>query len=76
MQESIEEKLSIEYQKIAALEKELSNTKDLLMSTIDSLKDTQRYLLALAHNQSEITKRVSYWPFLPVNVHRGEDDHT
>lgn len=74
MQESIEEKLSIDHVKIANLEKELSDIKELLMATITSLKETQRYLLNLAHNQADITKRVSYWPYLPVSLNKDQND--
>lgn len=57
--------------KIAALEKELYITKDLLTTTIESLKDTQRYLMKLAYNQSEISKRMAQWPYIVVS---GDDN--
>jgi len=67
MQESIEENLNLDIYKIQALEKELFKTKELLLSTIDSLKETQRYLIKLAHNQSEVTRRISQWPYIAVH---------
>lgn len=59
--------LDIETQKINMLEKELDITKDLLSETINSLKDTQRYLMKLAYNQAEITKRMAQWPYIVVS---------
>lgn len=66
MRESIEENLDFDTQKINSLETELFKTKELLLSTIDSLKETQRYLIKLAHNQAEVTRRVSQWPYIAV----------
>jgi len=56
----------INSKKIKDLEYELEVTRRLLEEAIDSLKDTQRYLVKLAHNQSEITKRIAQWPYLVV----------
>lgn len=62
--------LDLANDKIAELEKELYVTKDLLTTTIESLKDTQRYLMKLAYNQSEISKRMAQWPYIVIS----EDD--
>ncbi len=59
--------LDLANDKIAELEKELYVTKDLLTTTIESLKDTQRYLMKLAYNQSEISKRMAQWPYIVVS---------
>lgn len=61
-------------QKIQALEQELTVTKELLGQTINSLRETQRYLMKLAYNQSDITKKISSWPYLVVNTGRDADD--
>ena len=53
--------------RIKDLEHELEVTRRLLEEAIDSLKDTQRYLVKLAHNQSEISKRVARWPYIVVS---------
>jgi hypothetical protein len=63
----------LQAQKIEALEKELYVTKELLSNCIDSLKETQRYLMKLAYNQSEISKRVSAWPYIVVSSSRDDD---
>lgn len=65
---------SLESQKLETLERELYVTKELLTSCIESLKDTQRYLMKLAYNQSEISKRVSQWPFIVVSSSKDDDN--
>jgi UDP-N-acetylglucosamine transferase subunit ALG13 len=37
------------------------------------MKQTQQYLIKLAHHQSEIAKRLSSWPFLAVSNTEGDD---
>lgn len=64
---------NLQAQKIEALEKELYITKELLSNCIDSLKETQRYLMKLAYNQSEISKRVSAWPYIVVSSSKDDD---
>ena len=64
---------NLQAQKIEALEKELYITKELLSNCIDSLKETQRYLIKLAYNQSEISKRVSAWPYIVVSSSKDGD---
>lgn len=59
--------LDLANDKILELEKELYVTKDLLTTTIESLKDTQRYLMKLAYNQSEISKRMAQWPYIVIS---------
>jgi hypothetical protein len=41
------------------------------MTLAEQLKETQKYLVKMAKNQSEISKRLSAWPFIAVE--RGED---
>ena len=64
---------NLQAQKIEALEKELYITKEILSNCIDSLKETQRYLMKLAYNQSEISKRVSAWPYIVVSSSKDDD---
>lgn len=64
--QSLEHELDITTQKIANLEEKIDSTRELLLQTIDSVKETQRYLMRVAHNQAEITKRVSLWPYIAV----------
>jgi hypothetical protein len=71
--QSLEEELDVTTQKIANLENQLFRTHELLLQTIDSLKETQRFLMKLAYNQSEITKRISLWPYIAVPEDKSED---
>lgn len=61
-----EEELDITVQKIKRLEDEIFKTHELLLQTMDSLKETQRFLVKVAYNQSEMAKRVSSWPYIAV----------
>ena len=63
----LDEELDMTTQKIQNLEKEIVYTRELLGQTIESLKETQRYLMKLAYNQADVTKKVSHWPFIVVS---------
>lgn len=65
--EYLDEELDVTAQKINNLEKELDITRHLLEQTINSLKETQRYLMKLAYTQADLTKKVSTWPFITVS---------
>ena len=69
----LDEELDITTQKIQTLEKELLITRELLGNTIESLKETQRYLMKLAYNQAEITKNISYWPYNVVHSNKNDE---
>lgn len=69
----LEEELDITTQKIQTLEKELLANRELITSTIESLKETQRYLMKLAYNQAEITKKISQWPYIVVHSNRNDE---
>jgi hypothetical protein len=73
MSEFTEEKLDVDRRKLEYLEKQIQVTQELLQDTIDSLRDTQKFLIKLAHNQSDITKRVSLWPYIPVSIDKNEE---
>jgi hypothetical protein len=70
----LDEELDITTQKIQTLEKELLITRELLGNTIESLKETQRYLMKMAYNQAELTKKISHWPY--IVVHSNKNDET
>ena len=70
----LDEELDITTQKIQNLEKELLVTRELLGNTIESLKETQRYLMKMAYNQAELTKKISHWPY--IVVHSNKNDET
>lgn len=70
----LEQELDINNQKIKNLEKSIDSIQDSITQLNESLKDTQRYLVKLAHNQMELTKRISQWPYIVVTDR--EDDRT
>lgn len=72
MIDSLENELDISAQKIKNLEKEVADMQNVIYSLSESLKETQRYLVKLAHNQSEVTKRISQWPYIVVERSEGE----
>jgi len=68
-----EEELDLTLNRIDKLEKELYYLTEQMaivsaniQNQIESLKETQRYLIKLAHNQQELTKRISTWPFIVI----------
>jgi septal ring factor EnvC (AmiA/AmiB activator) len=67
-----ETELDLNAQKIAKLEKELDETRYILEQCISSIKETQRYLIKLSYNQSDITKRIAKWPYIVVNTESDE----
>lgn len=71
MVEYYEEQLDLTKSRILQLEKELAIHQEALTTTVDQLKETQRFLIKLAQSQAEIAKRVSSWPFVAVNT-RGD----
>jgi hypothetical protein len=44
------------------------------MTVSEQIRDTQRYLIKVAHNQAEIAKRISSWPYIPVPDVKGDDN--
>jgi predicted nucleic acid-binding Zn-ribbon protein len=72
MEEYLEESLDITNQKIINIEKDIAAVQDQISALTESLKETQRYLIKLAVNQQELTKRISQWPYIVVSK-REED---
>lgn len=64
--EFYEEQLDIVSNKLVEMEKNIALLQENVTYLSEQIKETQRYLIKLAHNQSEITKRVSSWPFIAV----------
>lgn len=72
MSEYFEEQLDVTKGRIIQLEKNLAIMHENVMTVAEQIKETQKFLVKLAHNQSEITKRVSQWPYIAV-PERGEE---
>ena len=62
-----EEPLDLVSMKIADLEKNVCYLQENITLLSEQIRETQRYLIKLAHNQQEITKRLSMWPFIAVS---------
>lgn len=67
-----EEQLDLSESRITEIEKSICIMQDNLTELSDHIRETQRYLIKLAHHQSEITKRISAWPFIAVDSNRDE----
>lgn len=52
---------------IIQINEQITAMNESLDAIINSLKETQRYLIKLAHNQQDLTKRISGWPYIVVN---------
>ncbi len=68
----LEEDLDLTKQRMKQLEMQVAAHMESIQELTESLKETQRYLVKLAHNQMELTKRVSQWPYLVVHDNEGD----
>jgi len=48
------------------IEKNIVILQENQMTMADQLKETQKYLIKIAKNQSEIYKRIVKWPYIAV----------
>jgi|TARA_B110000503_G_scaffold90331_1_gene136626 uncharacterized coiled-coil protein SlyX len=67
-----EEQLDLSESRITEIEKTICVMQDSMTELSEHIRETQRYLIKLAHHQSEITKRISAWPFIAVDSNRDE----
>ena len=58
--------------RIIELEKNISLLQENVSTVSDHLRETQRYLIKLSYNQSDITKRMAKWPYIVVNTESDE----
>jgi len=72
--EYYEEQLDLNQHRITELEKNISILQEGLMTVSEQIRDTQRYLIKVAHNQAEIAKRISSWPYVAVPDVKGDDN--
>jgi hypothetical protein len=40
--------------------------QDNMQTLFEQVKETQKYIIKLAHNQAHMTKRISSWPYIAV----------
>lgn len=64
--EYTDEQLDITMQKIVDIEKNLCIMQDNITTLSEQIRETQRYLIKMAHNQTELAKRVATWPYISV----------
>ena len=67
-----EEQLDLSDARITEIEKSICIMQGSMTELSEHIRETQRYLIKLAHHQSEITKRISAWPFIAVDSNRDE----
>ena len=63
---SLEQDLDITNGRIIELEKDLIVIQENLTTLFEQIKETQKYIIKLAHNQAHMTKRISSWPYIAV----------
>jgi uncharacterized coiled-coil protein SlyX len=68
-----EEQLDLSESRITELEKTICILQDNMTELSEHIRETQRYLIKLAHHQSEITKRISAWPFIAVSDSKRDE---
>lgn len=66
MNDYLEEQLDVTKGRLVEIEKSLAIMHENVLTVADQLKETQKFLVKLAHNQSEISKRVTLWPYIPI----------
>jgi len=69
-----EEQLDLNRARITEIEKKLFVMHENIVAVADQVKETQMFLIKLAKNQAEISKRVSQWPFIAVPQQTEEDE--
>lgn len=71
---SLEQDLDIVSGRIAELEKTITLMEENIFIMTSQLKETQLFLIKLAKNQHEISKRITQWPYIAVNSGMGDDE--
>ena len=74
MIEYYEEQLDQTKNRIIELEKNLSVMHENVMTVAEQIKETQMFLIKLAKNQAEMSKRLSQWPYIAVPSREEGDE--
>ncbi len=72
--EYYEEQLDQTKNRIIELEKNISVMHENLLTVADQIKETQVFLIKMARNQSEMSKRLSMWPYIAVSLNQEDDE--
>ena len=65
--------LDVSKNRIKKLEEHITMMQDLLLQQQESITETQRYLIKVAHGQQELSKRVLSWPFVKIPAKKTKD---
>lgn len=71
---SLEQDLDVTNGRMIELEKDLAIMQDNLQTLFEQVKETQKYIIKLAHNQAHMTKRISSWPYIAVEKFDGSNE--
>ena len=69
----LDEQLDLTRARITELEKNLTIVQENVMTIADQIKETQVFLIKMAKNQAEMSKRISQWPYIAVPKDEGEE---
>jgi len=67
MIEFYEEQLDQTKNRIIELEKDLSIMHENVVTISEQIKELQIFIIKLAKNQAELSKRISQWPYIAVS---------
>jgi septal ring factor EnvC (AmiA/AmiB activator) len=71
--ESLDAELVQSNKKIKKLEENMTMLQEIIKQQQETMLETQRYLIKLAHGQQELSKRVLSWPYVRVQTKRIKD---
>jgi len=74
MMEYYEEQLDQTNNRIIQLEKNIAVMNENLLTVADQIKETQVFLIKMARNQAEMSKRLSMWPYIAVSLNQEDDE--
>lgn len=72
--EYYEEQLDQSNNRIIQLEKNIAVMHENLLTVADQIKETQVFLIKMARNQAEMSKRLSMWPYIAVSLNEEDDE--
>tara|TARA_R110000868_G_scaffold34221_1_gene123657 strand:+ start:159 stop:380 length:222 start_codon:yes stop_codon:yes gene_type:complete len=71
--ESLDAELVQSNKKIKKLEENITMLQEVISQQQETMLETQRYLIKLAHGQQELSKRVLSWPYVRVLTKKTKD---
>jgi hypothetical protein len=71
--QSLDAELVQSNKKIKKLEENITMLQEVISQQQETMLETQRYLIKLAHGQQELSKRVLSWPYVRIQAKRTKD---